>query len=278
MLEKIRFSLNRITYPSLELEDFFKFAVDLGIKKIELRNDLMDKGIIDAYPPEQVKHLLKKYDLEILTINALQKFNLGKILSQLIQELQELIDLSSAIGNKAIVLCPNNDPRDQRSSKEAFQETVEALKSFAFLFERNNLWGYVEPLGFPESSLNSIITAQEAIQQSNCSHYKIVFDTFHHHLGPDNLEIIRNQVDITKIGLIHLSGVENTLSLKEYRDEHRVLVSNRDRLKSKEQIDLLSALGYQGDISLEPFSPIVQGMKIEEIKLAIQKSIEYLSS
>ncbi|GAB4115616.1 MAG: TIM barrel protein [Candidatus Caldatribacteriota bacterium] len=278
MLDRTRIALNRIIFPSLDLENFFRFTFDLGIKKIELRNDLTGKGIIDAYSPEQVKRLLKKYNLEILTINALQKFNLSKIFPQLIQELQELIDLSLAIGNKAIVLCPNNEPLDQRSSKEAFQETVKALKSFAFLFERNNLWGYVEPLGFPESSLNSIIKAQEAIQQSGCSRYKIVFDTFHHYLGPDTLEIIQNKLDPDNLGLIHLSGVESTIPLEEFRDKHRVLVSNQDRLKSKEQIDLLSALGYQGDISLEPFSPLVQVMKIEEIKLAIQKSIEYLSS
>ncbi len=276
MLKKNRIALNRIIYPHLDLEDFFKLTADLGLKKIELRNDLPGKGIIDDYSPEQVKKLLKKYDLEILTINALQKFNLNKRLPQSTQELSELIELCLAIGSKAIVLCPNNDPEDQRSAEEAFQETVEALKVFAILFEQSGLWGYVEPLGFPESSLNSIIKAQEAIEQSGGSRYQMVWDTFHHHIGPDTLEIIQDRVELAKIGLIHLSGVESTIPIKQYRDQHRVLVSNQDQLKSKEQIKLLYALGYQGDISLEPFSPEIQSMKIEEIKLAIQKSIDYI--
>lgn len=87
MIERSRIGLNRIIYPSLNLADFFKFTADLGLSKVELRNDLPGKGIIDSYSPEQVKDLSKKYGIEILTINALQKFNLGKFLPRLIKEI-----------------------------------------------------------------------------------------------------------------------------------------------------------------------------------------------
>jgi hypothetical protein len=75
---------NRIIYPKLKLEDFFKFVKDLGLNKIELRNDLPGGKIIDGYTPGQLKELSKKYGVEILTINALQKFNLGEILPEII--------------------------------------------------------------------------------------------------------------------------------------------------------------------------------------------------
>jgi len=68
----------------LELEDFYKFTKDLGLNKIELRNDLPGGKIIDSYTPGQLKELSKKYGVEILTINALQKFNLGAILPETI--------------------------------------------------------------------------------------------------------------------------------------------------------------------------------------------------
>ncbi len=80
MIERSRICLNRIIYPDLNLEDFFKFTADLGLNKVELRNDLPGKGIIDTYFPEQIKDLSKNYAIEILTINALQKFNLGEVL------------------------------------------------------------------------------------------------------------------------------------------------------------------------------------------------------
>ena len=276
MVERSKFSLNRIIYPDLNLEDFFKFTADLGLNKVELRNDLPKKGVIDTYSPEEIKDLLKKYGIEILTINALQKFNLGAVLPQAIKELKELINLSLSIGCKAIVLCPNNEVNDRRDSKEIFKETVGALKSFAQLFEESNLLGYVEPLGFKESSLSSLVTAMNAIKEVGCPNYKVVHDTFHHYIGPDTFDTIENKYNLSYTGLVHISGVESVIPTEQYRDNHRILVSAQDRLKSKEQIELLLKLGYNGDISLEPFAKEVQKMEIEEIKSAIDKSIGYI--
>jgi len=276
MIKRSKIGLNRIIYPKLKLEDFFKFTKDLDLNKIELRNDLPGGKIIDDYAPGQLKELSKKYGVEILTINALQKFNLGAILPETIIELKKLINLSLSIGCKAIVLCPNNDVNDKRSSKEIFEETVKALKSFGTLFQDSGMQGYLEPLGFEECSLRSIVTAMRAIQESGYPVYKIVHDTFHHHLGPDTSETIENDYDISYTGLIHISGVECNIPVEEYRDNHRVLVTEQDRLQSKGQIKLLLKLGYAGNISFEPFSKKVQEMEIEEIKSAINNSIEYI--
>jgi len=88
---------NRIIYPNLKLEDFYKFTKDLGLNKIESRNDLPGGKIIDSYTPGQLKELSKKYGVEILTINALQKFNLGAILPEtiIISVLISLIQLKT---------------------------------------------------------------------------------------------------------------------------------------------------------------------------------------
>ncbi|MBA3061701.1 MAG: TIM barrel protein, partial [Atribacteria sp.] len=166
MINRSRISLNRIIYPKLKLEDFFKFTKDLDLNKIELRNDLSGEEIIDSHTQGQLKEISKKYGVEILTINALQKFNLGAILPKTIEELKKLINLSLFIGCKAIVFCPNNDVNDKRSSEEIFEETVKALKSFGPLFKDSGMQGYLEPLGFEECSLRSIVTAMRAIQES----------------------------------------------------------------------------------------------------------------
>ena len=277
MIKKSKFSLNRIIYPKLKLENFFKFAKDLDLDKIELRNDLPGGKIIDGYTPEQLKELSKKYGVEILTINALQKFNLAAVLPETIKELKKLINLLLSIGCKAIVLCPNNDVNDKRNQEEIFKETVKALKSFGPLFQDSGIQGYLEPLGFEECSLRSLIIAMKAIQESNYPVYKIVHDTFHHHIGPDTFDTIENDYDISYTGLVHISGVECNISVEEYRDNHRVLVTEQDRLQNKEQIELLLKLGYAGNISFEPFSKTIQEMEIEKIKSAINYSIEYIS-
>jgi len=276
MIKRSRFSLNRIIYPNLKLEDFYIFTKDLGLDKIELRNDLPGGEIIDGYSHEQMKEILKKYGVEILTINALQKFNLGAILPETIKELKKLINLSLSIGCKAIVLCPNNDVNDKRGSEEIFEETVKALKSFGPLFQDSGTQGYLEPLGFEECSLRSLVTTMKAIQESGYPVFKIVHDTFHHHIGPDTFDTIENDYDISYTGLVHISGVECNIPVYEYRDNHRVLVSEQDKLQTKEQIELLLKLGYAGNISFEPFSQKVQEMEIEKIKSAINQSIEYI--
>lgn len=277
MIKRSRISLNRIIYPKLKLEDFFKFAKDLGLNKIELRNDLPGGEIIDGYSHEQLKELSKKYGVEILTINALQKFNLDAILPETIKELKKLINLSLSIGCKAIVLCPNNEVNDKRNPGEIFKETVKALKSFGPLFQDSGMQGYLEPFGFEECSLRSIVIAMKAIQESGYPVYKIVHDTFHHHIGPDTFDTIENDYDISYTGLVHISGVECNIPVDEYRDNHRILVTEQDGLKNKEQIALLLKLGYAGNISFEPFSKKVQEMEIKKIKSAINDSIEYVS-
>lgn len=277
MIKRSKISLNRIIYPKLKLEDFYKFVKDLGLNKIELRNDLPGGEIIDGYSHEQLKELSKKYGVEILTINALQKFNLDAILPETIKELKKLINLSLSIGCKAIVLCPNNDVNDKRNSEEIFKETVKALKSFGPLFQERGMQGYLEPLGFEECSLRSIVTAMKAIQESNYPIYKIIHDTFHHHIGPDTFDTIENDYDVSYTGLVHISGVECNIPVEECRDNHRVLVTEQDRLQNKEQIELLLKLGYAGNISFEPFSETIQEMEIEKIKPAINHSIEYIS-
>ena len=59
MIKRSRISLNRVIYPKLKLEDFFKFAQDLDLDKIELRNDLSGGKIIDGYTPGQLKGIKK---------------------------------------------------------------------------------------------------------------------------------------------------------------------------------------------------------------------------
>lgn len=278
MISKAKISLNRILFPTANLEEFFKFSSHIGLNKIELRNDLPRIGIIEPYSPEQVKALSEKYDIKILTINALQKFNLGTALPEVLEELKELIRLSVAIGCEAIVLVPTNDVNDKRDSGVIMQETLAALKTFGPLFEDNGIWGYVEPLGFAECSLRSKVSALRAIQESGCSNYKIVHDTFHHHLGPDTEDTLKNDCDISYTGLVHVSGVESHIAPNQYRDDHRILITDKDRLKNREQLELLTQLGYKGNISFEPFAKDVQEMEIDALKAAINLSIDFITN
>ncbi|GAI55001.1 unnamed protein product, partial [marine sediment metagenome] len=107
------------------------------------------------------------------------------------------------------------------------------------------------------------------------------FIEFHNQMSKENYmnyeNINKYSDDIFYTGLVHISGVECNIPVEEYRDNHRVLVTEQDKLQNKEQIELLLKLGYAGNISFEPFSETIQEMEIEKIKSAINHSIKYVS-
>lgn len=276
MIELRRFALNRITCPALGLEEFFTFAAGLGLTKVELRNDLPGGQVIDGLTPARAASLAQASGVQVITINALQKFNLKTARVKATEELEKLLDLAQAIHCPALVLCPNNDTADKRDARTKVSETVEALKAFGPMFMKKGILGFVEPLGFPESSLASIIVVTETIRSSGQGCYRTVYDTFHHYLGPDTEHDIGPHYQVSSTGLIHVSGVEAGIPKEKYRDEHRVLPGPGDRTFCREQIAHHDRLGYTGDISFEPFSPEVQRMPPTELAAAIRKSIDYL--
>lgn len=270
MLDTLRFALNRIIYPALDLEGFFTLTRELGLNKVELRNDLPGGQILDDASPEEVTALAEKYEIQIITINALQHFNLGSLLDQVSANLKAMVHTASAIGCGAVVLCPHNDVEDTRTPEQFYAETVTALKTLAPLFEESGVAGLVEPLGFEESSLRSKATAVKAIQDFGYD-YQLVHDTFHHYLGPDE-EIYPDYT-----GLVHISGVETELATTRIRDEHRILIGSGDIMRNKVQIALLEARGYSGVYSFEPFSADVQQMALETLRKSIRDSIAFLT-
>lgn len=276
MIDIQRFALNRITCPALGLEDFFRLAADLGLSKVELRNDLPGGRIVDGMEPAKAAALAEKHRVRIITINAQQKFNLGSIKDRVSRELEDLLDTAQALHCPAIVLCPNNDTKDTRDPETGLSETVAALTAFGPSFTRRGLLGYVEPLGFAECSLPSIVTAVTAIMRSGQACYRVVYDTFHHYLGPDTEKEIGTAYDVSRTGLIHVSGVESSIAKEKYRDEHRVLVGPADRTYAKEQIARHVRLGYAGDISFEPFAPEVRKLPRADLTAALRASMEYL--
>ena len=276
MIDVERFAINRIAAPSLTLAQFYDLAAELGLRKVELRNDLGAGDIIDGLKSADAAALASSRGIEVISINALQKFNLASMRAKASGELERLLELAAAIGCTSIVLCPNNDAADARSPALRAAETIDALAAFGPLFAEVGILGYIEPLGFAISSLASLVLAQEAIHKSGFSCYRVVHDTFHHYIGPEDQTILGGVYDVKSTGLVHVSGVEVDMPTDDYRDEHRVLAGPADRMKSREQMRRLDELGYSGDYSFEPFSPDVQRLGRQELVAAFRTSLAYL--
>lgn len=244
----MRFAINHITAPKLTLDAFFAAARDLGLTEVEIRNDLPD--VVNTIDPPAVKAAAAKVGVTIISVNALYPFNVWS--GALPRRAVALADYAAASGAAALVMCPLND-----GTKVAFNDLVAALKAMKPILEERGLTGLVEPLGFPISSLRTKKEALEAIEAADGEGvYKLVHDTFHHHLAGET------EFFPEKTGLVHISGVvDPTLVVSDMLDAHRVLVDDADRLENIAQIRALNAAGYRGSYSFETFAAEVHDLK-----------------
>ena len=268
-IDSSRFCINRKIAPNLSIESFFKLVQRLGLNKVELRNDMPSGKVTDNLSHAQVKALAQQYNMEIVTINALYPFN--RMDDALLAQAENLLQEAQAIGAGALVLCPLND-----GQPVAVEKTLAALQTLAPLFERYGVKGLVEPLGFPQSSLRSAVQTQALIRDAQLP-FNVLIDTFHHHLY-EQAEQEFSGIDINRIGLVHLSGVEDPRPVAKLTDEERIMLSDSDLLNSVTQVRRLEQMGYRGVYAFEPFSSELAQWSEADIEREIRQSIELLQA
>jgi len=262
-----RFALNHMAAPGLDLPDFFALAGSLGMKAIEIRNDIESKPILDGTPAAEVKAEARKAGVSILTINALQRFNEWTQARE--REAVELADYAAACGAQALVLVPVNDGSGREDGKR--QENLRhALQHLKTILDARSLRGFVEPLGFEICSLRSKKEALAAIEAvGGRDTFRLIHDTFHHHLAGEP------EIFAAMTGLVHISGVDDPdVELSAMRDPHRVLVTGEDRLGNLAQIHALRKGGYHEWFSFEPFAPSVHALV--DPAVALRQSMDFI--
>ena len=269
MSPRLTFALNHIATAQLRLAAFLDLARSLGLREVEIRNDLPGIEIADGIDPAAVRREAEAREIEILTINALYPFELWS--DERAAQADRLAGYAAACGARALVMCPYNSVEDTRSPDERAAGLRAALKGLRPILERHGVVGLVEPLGFPESALRTKRAAVEAIDELGVGErFRILHDTFHHYLAGEK------EFFPDRTGLVHVSGVEDaSLALDRTRDEHRVLVGPADLMDNVGQIRALRAGGYAGPFSLEPFSPAVH--RLADPAGAIRQSFEFIA-
>ncbi len=265
-------ALNRITFPALPLEQFLAFSRGNGFDAVELRNDLPGLKILDDLQPGDVRELCRIYDIRIITINALQRFNDAEgCLDTRVKQLHSLVEIASLAGIDAVVLCPVNDAGDIRTYGQRMDDTIAALAAFGPVLQEAGILGFVEPLGFSQCSLRFKRDAVQAIEQSGYQEcFKLVHDTFHHYLSGE-AELFPSMT-----GLIHVSGVLSGTPAADISDDDRVLVTEDDILGNREQVRGLLSGGFSGYCSFECFSQDVQTLEPSMLSGQLSRSISVL--
>jgi 2-keto-myo-inositol isomerase len=275
-LDHSRFALNRSIAPSLGLEAFLALTVQSGLRQVELRNDIGRGNPVDDLPPDAAARMLSDQGIEVLSINAVLRFNLPAARVGVLAELDPLLELAQRIRCRAIVLCPFADPSDRRSEAQRAADSAEALAVYGPRFSAAEVLGYVEPLGYPWSSLRSLVSAQQAIRASGFSCYRVLYDTFQHVWGHEGNEVLGGAYDVALTGLVHVSSASRPIDWQTVRDADRTLVGPDDEIGNRDQLLRLWRLGYRGSFSFEPFKASIQELGPAELARAIQASVDEL--
>lgn len=260
------YAINHMTTPGLRYDALFALAQRLGCIGVELRNDLA-RPLFDGDPPAAVRSIAAEHGMRIVGLSQVYPFNSWS--DPVRAAVDALIAQAVAVGAETISLIPRNDgqgtaPQERRANLRT------ALAEILPMLEATDTVALVEPLGFETSSLRSKAETVEEIERvGGASRFKLVHDTFHHHLaggGP---------IFAAHTGIVHVSGVVAPgLAIADMRDAHRILVDGADRLDNVGQIAALRGAGYSGPISFEAFSPEVHALT--DAEPALRASIDHL--
>ncbi|WLQ12111.1 TIM barrel protein [Hahella aquimaris] len=264
----LRFALNHMICPSLTPLALLDAAASLGVDAIELRNDIGDNSLTNLEQAKAVSAKAAEMGIEVLSVNALYPFNIWN--DERAAQAEKLAHLAATCGAKALVMCPLNDGTQVEPSASKDKALRRALQALKEILQQQGLQGYVEPLGFPVSSLRfkqEALAAIDAIDGADC--LQLVHDTFHHR-GADERRLFPQRT-----GLVHISGIEDpALSFTDMLDGDRVLVGPRDRLGNVEQLQQMLVAGYRGPVSFEPFSEAI--WSLTDPLQAVKESMEHI--
>ena len=266
MSGETNFALNHIATPGLDSRGFIDMAARLGCVGVELRNDLVDKGLttrdfFDGESPATIGAYARDKGVRLLGLSEAYGFNRWS--EEMKRKIEVLIAQAKESGAESISLIPSNDGvKEPTATRLADLRT--ALAAIRPMLETAKMKALIEPLGFTTSSLRlkrEAIGAIEAVGGKDC--FQLVHDTFHHFLAGER-EFFP---DMT--GIVHISGViDPEVQPEAMQDGHRILVSAYDRLGNIEQIKAIEALGYKGAYSFEPFAASVHADPAMESSLS----------
>ncbi len=264
--DELRFALNHMAAPQLDLAGFFALARTLELQEVEIRNDIAGRAIADGTPAAAVREAARDRGVSIISINALQRFN--EWTAEREAEATALARYARDCGAAALVLVPVNDGTGRANGERQGNLRV-ALKGLKPILAEYGITGLVECLGFERCSMRHKREAADAIHAvSGTDTFRLVHDTFHHYLAGET------DFFAEMTGLVHVSGVSHpTVGANSMGDEHRELIDGHDRLSNLEQIAELRAGGYAGPFSYEPFAESLR--RLEEPARAIGESMEF---
>lgn len=277
MITVNRFCVNRKAAPKIYLKDTVTLLNGLGIQHLEVRNDLgtsVDNAmILDDIDGVKANKIFGDNNVSVETINAVGNMDLRSNVDDNIRSLTEMLDVTKNINLKNIIFCPARLSNDSRTLSQVKSETIANLKEYEKVLDKYGVAGLIEPLGFIDSTLRFPWDCQNVIQESGVTNFKLVADTFHYYLAGIDTEKFNSKVDVSCIGLVHLSSVLKNKPRDLMDDQDRYMLNDSDVMESIKIAHMIEDAGYSGLYSFEPFSVDLKQYSKQQIRDEILNSV-----
>lgn len=263
------FGLTVWGFGDISFEEKCRISKEIGVDGIEVQGDLAEN-------PEELKEILKKYDLKPLNITP-DNVDLSSadesVRQAAIQYFLDLLSWAKQLGAKRI--CIHGDVGKISGSGDLQKDwdlLVDSVKRVVEEAEIQDIELVFEVLNRYENY--QVVTAEEAlrlIKEINSDRLTILLDAYHMNIEESNPTEALKQAG-PHLGMYHVA------------DSNRQAVGD-GHIDIEQQINALHAIDYQGPIIMEmtaagpnPFTPVKGDNYIEVLTGYYKASLEKLKS
>ncbi len=263
----LQIGLNQMTVPTMSVGAFLRLAKSLGCDGVECRDDL-EAALFDGMPPQDMRAMTRKQGLRLFGLAEVYGFNAPH--SEILDKAAQLIQTAQSAGAEGVALIPmiGTAPIDRARQRAMLRS---AIKRLTPLFAGSGVRGFIEPLGFGNSTLRFKSDVVDALRDLDAiENFALIHDTFRHHLAGESA------VFGAETAMVHVSGVAaSARQATALVDADRGLVGADDRLDNINQLNTLLNAGYTGPMSIEAFAPDVH--KMTDPAAALAGSIAFIA-
>lgn len=262
MIKCNRIALNQSILMNSNTIDFLKESKKHGYEKIELRISKLKEELF-IYNNKLISYL-KNNSMKVVALNSLDNFGFVEddYLNVLENEVRTAGELCKIL-NCNLVIAPVSKWINIKPSKRVVIETT--LKRLNFVSSILNDYDVVvglEPISFPEFTVNDIKTADEIIQKSNNKKTNgliiDLYNLFNGGMVPEDFYGLKS-----KIHLIHINDAE-MLPLESLDILTTRTFPGDGCIDVKHWMKTAINAGYKGDFSLEIFDNKIWNYKISD--------------
>ena len=248
----MRLGFHSATSMTSDLETDVRATAHARLKALELWAGKLDTYLAD-HSLGSLRALLANHGVAPMSINSIEFISFrGEEFREIRARCRALCEIAQAIGCPTVVVVPSPTPARETTWPEIVEEHVTVLRELADIAAAFGVRLSFEFLGFGWCSVRTPRGAWEIVQKAGRDNVGLTVDCAHLYGGGGLLDEL-DALDPARIFAFHLDDLED-LPKEAITDALRLL-PGLGVLPLDDVCGRLSALGYDGDCSVELFRP-----------------------